>query len=164
MFRDPRCFSFAVELESAWREIHQEFLGVAGDTFPWPEETLHQGGWEVFGLFGFPHGEPISVNIQRCPVTAELIDTVLPQHGAAGFSVLAPGTRIAPHEGYQGDTLRCHLGLEVPGTDCGLNVGGETRHWQAGETLIFDDRILHSAWNLSAHRRVVLLVDFVPDK
>ena len=83
-------------------------------------------------------------------------------HGAVGFSVLRADTRIASHQGYPGLFLRCHLGLEVPDGDCALKVGDEVRHWQTGKVLIFDDRLQHEAWNMTAQERVILLLDFVP--
>jgi beta-hydroxylase len=69
---------------------------------------------------------------------------------------------VVPHRGYQGEFLRCHLGLEVPAGDCALRVGGEVRRWAEGRSLVFDDRLEHDAWNLTPHERVVLLIDFVP--
>jgi aspartyl/asparaginyl beta-hydroxylase (cupin superfamily) len=116
----------------------------------------------VFGLFGFPHGEPLEAGAQACPETSALIARHVPTHGAAGFSLLEPGTRIQPHEGYAGRFLRCHLGLDVPAGDCALRIEDETRRWEAGKVLIFDDRLTHAAWNLTRHDRIVLLIDFVP--
>jgi aspartyl/asparaginyl beta-hydroxylase (cupin superfamily) len=55
--------------------------------------------------------------------------------------------------------LRCHLGIKVPHGDCGLKVGGETRHWQEGQCLVFDDSLQHEAWNHIAQPRIVLIVD-----
>jgi beta-hydroxylase len=77
----------------------------------------------------------------------------------AGFSSLAPGTHIAPHTGYPDGLLRCHLGLIVP-KGCGIRVGTETRYWEEGKCLIFDDTLEHEAWNKGSSTRVVLLVDF----
>ena len=76
--------------------------------------------------------------------------------------MLSPRTRIRPHTGYQGDFLRCHLGLEIPQGDCGLRVGDTTRRWEESRVLVFDDRAEHEAWNMSDAPRVVLLIDFVP--
>ena len=128
----------------------------------WFERELYGEGWQVFGLFDFPHGRPIATNVAKCPVTAALVAEHVPRHGAAGFSVLAPRTRIRPHVGYQGDFLRCHLGLEIPDGDCGLRVGDTTRRWEEGRVLVFDDRHDHEAWNMSDASRAVLLIDFVP--
>lgn len=161
-FHDAGRFAFLGALRSHWREIRAEYLGVRGELIDWFEKDLYGEGWKVFGLFDFPQGRPIAGNVERCPVTAALVERHVPRHGAAGFSVLRPGTRIRPHAGYQGEFLRLHLGLAVPAGDCGLRVAGETRRWREGEALVLDDRVEHEAWNLTADERVVLLADFVP--
>ena len=71
-------------------------------------------------------------------------------------SRLAAGAKIAPHTGYLNTRLTCHLPIILPG-DCGLRVGNETRHWQSGEMLIFNDSINHEAWNNSGQDRYVLI-------
>jgi ornithine lipid ester-linked acyl 2-hydroxylase len=157
---DP--FPFAAELERHWQRVYQEYLGVQTELVNWLERDLYGEGWEVYGLYDFPHGEVIATNTARCPFTGELIAHHVPRHGAAGFSRLRPGTRIQPHQGYQGPFLRCHLGLDIPDGDCMLQVDGETRSWANGAALIFDDRLRHAAWNLTDRARVVLLVDFIP--
>jgi beta-hydroxylase len=162
-FHDAARFAFVGELRRRWREIRDEYLGVRREAVDWEERELYGEGWKVYGLYDFPHGRPIAANIARCPLTARLVAEHVPGHGAAGFSVLQPGTRIQPHAGYQGPFLRCHLGLRVPPGNCGLRVGGETRAWREGEALVLDDRLEHEAWNLTAEERVVLLLDFVPD-
>ena len=49
--------------------------------------------------------------------------------------------------------------LIVP-ENCGaIRVGSEARPWVEGELLIFDDSMLHEAWNDSDSERVVLLFD-----
>jgi len=162
-FHDTERFAFVGELRRHWRDIRAEYLGVQDRLVDWFERELYGEGWKVYGLYDFPHGKPIPGNVERCPVTASLVGKHVPRHGAAGFSVLKPGTRIQPHSGYQGDFLRCHLAHSVPQGDCGIRVGGETRAWREGEALVLDDRLEHAAWNLTARDRVVLLVDFVPD-
>jgi beta-hydroxylase len=86
----------------------------------------------------------------------------IPNLVTAGFSSLRPGTHIAPHTGYPDGVLRCHLGLVVPETGCGIRVGDETRHWEVGKCLVFDDTLEHEAWNHSDRTRVILLLDFKP--
>jgi beta-hydroxylase len=162
MFHDSGDFPFVSELERNWRVIYSEYLAIRDDLMPWPETKLYDEVWQVFGLYDFPHGGAIEANTLRCPFTASLVARLIPRHGAAGYSVLGPGTRIKPHQGYPGSYLRCHLGLTVPVGDCGLRVEGASRTWEEGKVLIFDDRLTHEAWNLTGAERVVLLIDFVP--
>ena len=162
MFFDPAAFPFTAPLCENWRAILAEYEGVRGHLADWPERELYGEGWKVYGLYDFPRGGALAANIERCPLTAGLVARQVPAHGAAGFSVLAPRTRIRPHRGFQGEFLRCHLALKVPGEGCALKVAGETRRWRAGEALVFDDRVEHEAWNDHDEERVVLLLDFVP--
>lgn len=163
MFLDTDDYAFTAALARMWRPIYEEYCGVRDRVIDWIEPELYGEGWKVFGLFDFPHGRPLAESIALCPTTAALVDRHIPSHGAAGFSILKPGTRIKPHLGYQGDFLRFHLGLRVPPGDCGLRVGQDTRAWRDGEALVFDDRVEHEAWNLTEQERVILLVDFVPE-
>ncbi len=160
MFHNPNKFPFTSRLMSNWRTIRDEFLAVAGDVREWHEKKLHDGGWNVYGLFDFPHGQPIDAHIRCCPLTSRLISDYVPGHGAAGFSVLRPDTQIRPHCGYAGHFLRCHLGLIVPEGDCGIEGDDVTRRWCEGQVMVLDDRIMHRAWNEGASDRVVLLLDF----
>ncbi len=94
----------------------------------------------------------------------------LPDHGAAlwrvpglsmaGFSRLAPRTHVKPHVGWAASVYRMHLPLVVP-PGCRLRVGAETRTWQEGRCLVFDDTVEHEAWNDSDCPRGVLLLDFL---
>jgi len=163
-FFDANRFEFTALLEAQWRAIRTEYAAVNDRAVDWSERELYGEGWKVYGLFDFPHGEPLAANTARCPLTADLVARHVPTHGAAGFSILKPGTRIQPHNGYRGRFLRCHLALTVPEGDCGLKVAGETRRWQEGKVLIFDDRVEHEAWNDTARERVVLLIDFIPEE
>jgi aspartyl/asparaginyl beta-hydroxylase (cupin superfamily) len=74
------------------------------------------------------------------------------------FSLLRPGTHIAPHHGLLNTRLICHIPLITP-PGCRLRVGNEVREWEQGRALIFDDSIEHEAWNDSAETRVVLLFE-----
>ena len=54
--------------------------------------------------------------------------------------------------------LICHLPLIVP-KGCWLRVGNETREWEEGKLLIFDDSFEHEAMNPSGELRIILLFD-----
>ena len=44
---------------------------------------------------------------------------------------------------------------------CRLRVADDTRPWQEGKCLIFDDTVEHEAWNDSDQMRGTLLLDFL---
>lgn len=160
-FLDPRDFPFVRTLERSAPAIRAELDGLgARDGFvPWPEQELYDEGWEVFGLYSF--GRRLPANCAKCPRTEEAVLEV-PGLRVAGFSRLAAGTHIHPHRGDERGVLRCHLGLVTP-PDTGLRVDGETRTWEQGRCLVFDDTYEHEAWNRSGDDRVVLLIDFAKE-
>lgn len=162
MFYEPSTWPAAQTLADRWESFREEYDRIAGDARPWVEPELFDNQWNVYGLYDFPNGDPFEEHCAACPATAEAVAECFPTHGAAGFSVLGPKTDVHPHVGYQGDYLRLHLPLRVPTGDSGLEVAGETRRWRVGEPLVFDDRVIHRAWNHTDELRVVLLVDFVP--
>ncbi|GAC34741.1 aspartyl/asparaginyl beta-hydroxylase domain-containing protein [Paraglaciecola polaris] len=101
---------------------------------------------------------------EQCPNTKQALDTApLPfitgQTPVALFSKLKAGVKIPPHHGLLNTRLICHLPIIVPKNCGGLRVGNETRQWEDGKALIFDDSIEHEAWNTSSEERVVLLFD-----
>ena len=157
MFFESSDFEFATSLEANWLTIHQELEQLQPKNFiDWPEKNIYNQGWEVFGLYAF--GQKIEENCRLCPQTTKLVEAI-PGMITAGFSSLAPGTYIGPHFGITKVVLRCHLGVIVP-DECAIRVDKETRSWQEGKCLIFDDTFEHEAWNKSDQTRIVLLIDF----
>ena len=165
MFCDASEFPFTADLEANWKTVRGELERLPKGSFrAWPDRHLYERpaqqeegkGWDVFGLYAF--GYPLKRNCTLCPETTRLVERI-PSLKTAGFSWLEPGTHIKPHVGYTGAVLRCHLGLVIP-PDCALRVGPETRSWQEGKCMVFDDTTEHEAWNRSDRVRVVLLLDF----
>ena len=80
---------------------------------------------------------------------------------SAFFSFLAPHNYIPPHRGITKGIIRCHLALTVPKQrdQLGLRVGDESRHWEEGRCLVFDDTFEHEVWNRTDEERIVLLID-----
>lgn len=74
------------------------------------------------------------------------------------YSLLRPGTHIKPHNGMLNTRLICHLPL-ITNQACALRVGNETRGWEQGKLLIFDDSIEHEAWNRGDATRIILLFE-----
>jgi aspartate beta-hydroxylase len=168
---DASQFAGISEIERATDAIRAEFLALAekrGD-FSARLAGLHQpetssgrvGKWSMIPLIR--NGSVVEEFASECPGTLELARGLdLPQIGLISpslyFSVLEPRTRIAPHSGITNARLIAHFPLLVP-EDCGFRVGGETREWEVGKALLFDDMTVHEAWNDSDRIRVVLIAD-----
>jgi aspartyl/asparaginyl beta-hydroxylase (cupin superfamily) len=122
---------------------------------------LGDPSWGAYYLW--QSGAPVAGQADRCPATMKALEDA-PMPVIAGrspmalFSLLKPGTHIAPHHGMLNTRLICHVPLFAP-QGCTLRVGNETREWRFGETLIFDDSFEHEAWNRTAETRVVLLFE-----
>ena len=114
-------------------------------------------------IFLWEYGEPNRPVLERCPVTAGLLEALPKQEipgraPSAFFSMLKPHTRIPPHTGVTNTRAIIHLPLIVP-EGCGFRVGGEVRPWEVGKPFAFDDTIEHEAWNDSDELRSVLIFD-----
>lgn len=166
-FLDPADFPWVAAVESEANEILRE-LGEVQSTEVIPnfqdisidqEEITTDDKWKTFFLYGYGHREP--GNCRRCPATDRALRRI-PGMMTAMFSILAPGKAIPAHRGPYNGVLRYHLGLVIPdgGRTSGIRVGDETRGWEAGKSLLFDDSFDHEAWNHSGQQRVVLFVDF----
>ncbi|GAA3268567.1 aspartyl/asparaginyl beta-hydroxylase domain-containing protein [Dactylosporangium vinaceum] len=159
MFVDGEQFPFLADLRRAWRDIRAECLTLGDESFePWVQREMYGTGWSVYGLVAF--GTRIDAALMNCPRTADALSQI-PGLTTAGFSRMDAGTHIKPHQGWVTTVHRAHLGLVVPDGDCALRVGSQTRLWREGDLLVFDDTVVHEAWNYSAHTRTVLLFDFL---
>lgn len=158
---DAAGFDLAHALESNYASIRREFLGIDPSAFhPESEDIGRTGSWDVFLLF--ERGIKKRDNCALFPITTQIIEshtTVRTLAGLIYFSRMQRGTHIAAHRGPTNMRLRLHLGIQVPRGDCGIRVGGETRGWQEGKCLVFDDHFEHEAWNATAKDRVVLIID-----
>ena len=122
--------------------------------------TLTDGDWNMFELW--THTRPHLGNLIEAPVTARLLsampNAVGHRYGLAYFSVLQPGVHVAAHCGPTNTRIRVHLGVRIP-AGASMRVGNETRSWEEGRCLVFDDSWEHEATNPSGQPRAVLLVD-----
>jgi beta-hydroxylase len=161
-------FSWTRKVEAFYPAIRGEMLDLLarGDAIPGFEQISadqqklsNDRRWKTFFFLGY--GERFEDNIARCPATWAAVANI-PGLTTAFFSVLEPGKRLPPHRGPYKGVLRYHLGVIIPERAelCGIDVAGEQRQWREGHSLIFDDTFIHSAWNDSGERRIVLFVDF----
>jgi len=116
-------------------------------------------GWMMLYLW---HNGPVTMNLQQCPKTAQLLQAI-PYFRATFlciFSALSQKTNIRKHFGPTNAVLRCHLAVYVPEPEKStITVGGETRHWEEGKAMIFDDSYEHFVTYQSDFTRVVLSFD-----
>ncbi|MBV8594413.1 MAG: aspartyl/asparaginyl beta-hydroxylase domain-containing protein [Caulobacteraceae bacterium] len=165
-FFDRGSFRWIPFLEARWGVIRAELDEVLRYTDDIPnfqdisEENrvlTTDDRWKTFFFYGW--GLKVAGNCERCPRTAELLQSI-PGMKSAFFSILMPRKHIPAHRGPYTGVLRYHLGLRVPDpASCRIRVGADICHWREGESLIFDDTYEHEVWNDSDEIRVVLFVD-----
>jgi beta-hydroxylase len=133
---------------------------------PWIEKNLYEEsneeGWDVAPLM--IGGVTIERN-RRFPFLMNLVNNI---DGimSVSFSLLKPDTHIVPHKGYDDyseKVLRYHMGIIIPDGDVGIRVENEVRTWQEGKSFVFDDYMVHEAWNYTEENRIVLIIDFLRD-
>lgn len=168
-------FDWVGAIESATADIREELLAVldsGADFRPYVENSPDRPHRDFHGLnenrdwtalYLWRDGKPVEQNARAFPNTMAALKKVpLSDIGARTpavlFSRLEPGAHIPPHTGMLNCRLICHLPLIVP-SGCWLRVGNETREWEEGKLLIFDDSFQHEAKNPSSELRIILLFD-----
>jgi aspartyl/asparaginyl beta-hydroxylase (cupin superfamily) len=165
-FMEPEEYPELAVIERAFPEIRAELMTLLEERDAIPsfaeveegqERLAGDGRWKTV-IFRFC-GVDVPENWKRCPDTAAAIQQV-PGITIAMFSIFEPGKRLPVHMGAMKGVLRYHLPLLVADSSkCGVRVGGETRQFEEGKPLLFDDTYFHTAWNESAVDRVVLFID-----
>lgn len=154
----------ARELEQCYPVIKSELIALLeAERFAhYTSPAVVAGEWKDYVLFA--NGEPALERCDACPETVAAVKKIpgatSQSKGNVYFSYLAPGTHIRSHCGPTNSRLRIHLGLIVPTAPNTpkLRVCDETREWEEGKCLVFDDSFEHEVWNYDEHR-VVLVVD-----
>ena len=169
-FFEAEQFPWAAELENNWQLIRQELDLILQHATELPNfqdispdqgySTSQDNLWKTYFFYGY--GVKEDANCDRCPETTRLIENI-PGMKTAFFSILLPGKHIPQHRGPYKGVVRCLLGLKVPEHRelCRIRVGEETRHWEEGKAMFFDDSFQHEAWNETDEIRVVLFLDVV---
>jgi hypothetical protein len=168
-------FEWVPALEAATPAIREELAALVdegADFRPYVENHPDRPHRDFHGLNDNPDwtalylwrdGKVVEQNAARCPKTMTALENVpLSRIGsrtpAVLFSRLEPGAHIPPHSGMLNCRLICHLPLIVP-NGCWLRVGNETREWEEGKLLVFDDSFEHEAKNPTGELRIILLFD-----
>ncbi len=173
-FYERHEFPWLAELEAAIPAMQAElaFRLAGGEDFrpyvetqpgrPAPNNPLkNDPSWGAH--YFWQNGEIVAEHAAAAPATmaalaAAPIPVIKGRSPMALWSLLKPGTHIQPHHGMLNTRLICHVPLVV-NADCALRVGPETRRWEPGKALIFDDSFEHEAWNRGTETRVILLFE-----
>ncbi|MSR13264.1 MAG: aspartyl/asparaginyl beta-hydroxylase domain-containing protein [Gammaproteobacteria bacterium] len=104
--------------------------------------------------------------LELCPKTAHVLSAMRGIH-LAGLSLFKPGGWLPPHshpELAAGQFLSFHLGLEMENEFNYLNVDGEFVREEEGRGIVFDGSNLHYAFNFSERDRLILYIEFSPQR
>jgi aspartate beta-hydroxylase len=160
-WHDPATVPLVAYLESNYELIRAELLSLDAHRFHRESERIGRtGDWDVAFLYerGRRHDEVCAA----CPATTRGVEsypTIRTSAGLIYVSRLRPETHIEAHRGPTNLRVRCHLALKVPEGDCAIRVGEQTRRWEEGRCLVFDDYFEHEAWNHTDEDRLVLIID-----
>ncbi|XP_070712390.1 aspartyl/asparaginyl beta-hydroxylase-like [Pempheris klunzingeri] len=152
-------------LERNWKTIRDEALAVMDQntrSFVPEEENLRERGeWGQYTLW--QQGKKVGNSCQGVPKTCALLERYSEatgcKRGQIKFSVMQPGTHVWPHTGPTNCRLRMHLGLVVPKQGCRIRCTDQTREWEEGKVLIFDDSFEHEVWQEADAYRLIFIVD-----
>ncbi|XP_026036270.1 aspartyl/asparaginyl beta-hydroxylase isoform X2 [Astatotilapia calliptera] len=152
-------------LERNWKTIREEALAVLDQStrhfVPEEENLREKGDWGQYTLW--QQGRKVGNACQGVPKTCALLER-FPEatgckRGQIKFSVMQPGTHVWPHTGPTNCRLRMHLGLVIPKHGCKIRCTNETREWEEGKVLIFDDSFEHEVWQEADSYRLIFIVD-----
>lgn len=147
-------------LEQNAAAIRAEFAQIPGEVDSPSKVLLDRGDWKTFPLVRAAQRH--SENIALCPATWAAVEACpRPPEGVRGgvyFSILDPGTHIAPHCGPSNLKYRYHLTI-TPAAGARIRSGSEWRSWSPDTCLILDDSFEHEVIHEGDTRRVVLIVD-----
>lgn len=165
-YYDVKDFPELLEIEHHWPEIKEELRKFIEEKDKSFEVNKYQnvqieGNWNSLTYIFW--GGIISMEFyKKCPIFGGYLRKV---KGMISLSLsrFAPHSSIGRHRGDTNSVIRCHLGIEVPAglPTCGLKVREEEKGWEEGKWLLFNDACVHSAWNNSDKRRIVLIIDIV---
>jgi aspartyl/asparaginyl beta-hydroxylase (cupin superfamily) len=166
-YYESKDFSWAIDLSANWDKIKKEvnILITENDnqfqTNSYLVGISSPGGWTSLSYMFW--GLKIKKDLKKyCPVLNEQLEKI-PGLVSLSFSCLATKTSLSEHYGDTNAVIRSHFGIEIPAglPDCGIKVNGEQKAWQEGKWVLFNDAYLHSAWNQTEKRRIVMIIDVI---
>ncbi|XP_023558205.1 aspartyl/asparaginyl beta-hydroxylase isoform X4 [Octodon degus] len=152
-------------LERNWKLIRDEGLAVMdrakGLFLPEDENLREKGDWSQFTLWqqGRKNENACKGAPKTCTLLEKFPETTGCRRGQIKYSIMHPGTHVWPHTGPTNCRLRMHLGLVIPQKGCKIRCANETRMWEEGKVLIFDDSFEHEVWQDASSFRLIFIVD-----
>uniref|UniRef100_A0A671PBI3 Aspartyl/asparaginyl beta-hydroxylase-like n=1 Tax=Sinocyclocheilus anshuiensis TaxID=1608454 RepID=A0A671PBI3_9TELE len=165
MAEETRYTALVKMLERNWLTIRDEALSVldsnSGQFLPEDEYLRETGDWGQFTLW--QQGRKVASSCRYVPKTCALLEhypeATSCKRGQIKFSVMQAGTHVWPHTGPTNCRLRMHLGLVIPSKGCRIRCTNQTRSWEEGKVLIFDDSFEHEVWQEAESYRLIFIVD-----
>ncbi|XP_016311159.1 aspartyl/asparaginyl beta-hydroxylase-like isoform X2 [Sinocyclocheilus anshuiensis] len=165
MAEETRYTALVKMLERNWLTIRDEALSVldsnSGQFLPEDEYLRETGDWGQFTLW--QQGRKVASSCRYVPKTCALLEhypeATSCKRGQIKFSVMQAGTHVWPHTGPTNCRLRMHLGLVIPSKGCRIRCTNQTREWEEGKVLIFDDSFEHEVWQEAESYRLIFIVD-----
>ncbi|MED5238612.1 MAG: aspartyl/asparaginyl beta-hydroxylase domain-containing protein [Pseudomonadota bacterium] len=150
-------------IDDNWETIRDEALALytggnitAKDDLP-ASSFYKDGRWTSFYLKVYDNKLPSAYEL--APKTMALLDQ-MPTMNIALFAVLMPGKKLNRHHDPFAYTVRYSLGLSTPNDEgCGLTINEDDYIWRDGESVVFDETYIHSAWNNTDKPRIILMTD-----
>lgn len=105
-------------------------------------------------------------NKEKYPIFAKLIESFGDTCRGGGYSILELGGMVLPHtdteEGHELYVI-VHVPLVIPYGDVGFTVDSVSGKWEEGNAFILDVEKVHSIWNNTEERRVVILLELLKE-
>lgn len=150
-------------IQDNWETIRDEALALyhggqitAKEDLP-ASSFYKDNRWTSFYLKVYNNRIPSAYDL--APKTMALLEQV-PSMNIALFAVLMPGKKLNKHHDPFAYTVRYSLGLSTPNSDdCGLIIDEFDYKWKDGDSIVFDETYLHSAYNNTDVPRIILMTD-----
>jgi len=115
-----------------------------------------QTGWKTIWVKFFNKMAPTA---DLLPTLKSIVKKVGNKIFLLQISILHPETNLRPHCGPSRGVLRYHYGLKIPVGTVGFTIEDEPCRWSEGLGWVWDDTLLHSAYNFTPEPRVIIFAD-----
>ncbi|CAM9109137.1 unnamed protein product [Choristocarpus tenellus] len=155
-----KSFPWAKQLEEASPIIQEEFQAFRELE---DSELCFTGapkmGWPHMWLKSSRRVDPItSTFLKYFPKTLQVMEdlNIIQDTRSVMIERQLPGIGLKMCSTNSNINLTCHLGLDVPGENCYIGVGGEHETWKNNRLMFMDGSFLHYTRNASEKERIIL--------